>query len=522
MRGPRRIGRLAFEWTEQWFDRVFGPTWNPLHQLGALGWFFYWIVVASGIYLFIFFDTGIHAAYDSVEYITHVQWYAAGVMRSFHRYASDALVVMMMVHLVREFCMDRYHGPRFFAWITGVPILWFVYASGITGYWLVWDKLAQYVAIATTEWLDALPIFGESIARNFVHPDTLSGRFFTLMVFIHIAVPLILLFIMWVHIQRHALPRVNPPVGLAAGTMVMLLVLSLAHPALSQGSADLAAVPAVVALDWFYLPAYPLFDRIPGIVLWAAFGAATVLLLTAPWLPWRKRPAVAVVDLDNCNGCARCVADCPFSAIVMGPRTDGKPYTHEAVVDAALCTACGICTGACPTATPFRRASALIPGIDLPQLPVRELREQTLAAAALLAGESRTIVFGCRAGADIEHLQGPGVVTLRLPCIAALPPAFLDFVLTRGHADGVLLTGCQEGDCFNRHGIRWTELRLAAKRDPHLRARVPRARIARCWAGVAREGALRAELATFRARLKELGPFKKSQPHLPSGAGIES
>jgi hypothetical protein len=47
------------------------------------------------------------------------------------------------------------------------------------------------VAIATTEWLDALPLFGEPIARNFLDNATLSGRFFTLMVFLHIAVPLL-------------------------------------------------------------------------------------------------------------------------------------------------------------------------------------------------------------------------------------------------------------------------------------------------------------------------------------------
>lgn len=521
MKGLRRTGRVGFEWIEQWFDRAFGPTWNPFHQLGALGWFFYWIVVASGLYLFIFFDTGITAAYESVEYITHVQWYAAGVMRSFHRYASDALVVVMMVHLLREFTMDRYRGPRFFAWVTGVPILWFVYASGITGYWLVWDKLAQYIAIATTEWLDALPIFGQAIARNFLHPSTLSDRFFTLMVFMHIAVPLILLFIMWVHIQRHALPRVNPPVGLAGGTMLALLALSLAHPALSQGPADLTTVPAVVGLDWFYLPAYPLLDRMPGALLWAAFGAATVLLLAIPWLPLRRRAPVAVVDLDNCNGCGRCAADCPFSAIVMGPRTDGKPYAHEAVVNAKLCTSCGICAGACPTATPFRRASALIPGIDLPHLSIGELRERTLAATAALSGEARTLVYGCQAGPDLVRLQGPGVAVVQLPCIAALPPSFLDFIVTRGHADGVLLTGCQEGDCFNRHGIRWMESRIAAKRDPHLRTRVPRARIARFWAGLARGRALAAELTTFRARLKELGPFKKEAPRAPSAVPVE-
>ena len=39
---------------------------------------------------------------------------------------------------------------------------------------MVWDTLAQYVALATTEWRDKLPIFGEPIARNI--PDARHDR----------------------------------------------------------------------------------------------------------------------------------------------------------------------------------------------------------------------------------------------------------------------------------------------------------------------------------------------------------
>ena len=117
------------------------------------------------------------------------QWYAAGVMRSLHRYASDALVVVVaLIHMLREFSLDRLRGKRFFAWITGIRNARFrLCLCGITGYWLVWDKLAQMIAIATTEWLDVLPFFGEPIANNFLNSTTLSGRFFTLMVFMHIS-----------------------------------------------------------------------------------------------------------------------------------------------------------------------------------------------------------------------------------------------------------------------------------------------------------------------------------------------
>ena len=73
---------------------------------------------------------------------------------------------------------------------------------------MVWDELAQYVAVASSEWLDALGLFGEPIARNFLHPSTLGSRFFTLLVYIHIFVPLAMLFLMWIHLQRLSRPRV--------------------------------------------------------------------------------------------------------------------------------------------------------------------------------------------------------------------------------------------------------------------------------------------------------------------------
>jgi quinol-cytochrome oxidoreductase complex cytochrome b subunit len=253
--GLRTVVRAAFEGVDNVFNSAFTPALNPLYHLGTLGWFFYWITIVSGIYLYIFFDTGINQAYESLEYITNVQWYAGGVMRSLHRYASDALIIVMMLHLTREFVMDRYRGARWFTWFTGVPLLWLVFACGISGYWMVWDVLAQYIAIASTEWLDSLGIFGQSIARNFLNNDTLSGRFFTLMVFIHIAVPLFMLLVMWIHIQRQRNARVNPPVGLALGTLGMLLALSLARPAVSQAPANLDRVPSVIDLDWFYLVA---------------------------------------------------------------------------------------------------------------------------------------------------------------------------------------------------------------------------------------------------------------------------
>ncbi|MBI3569756.1 MAG: cytochrome b N-terminal domain-containing protein [Gammaproteobacteria bacterium] len=505
----QRTGRRAFAFVENAFDAVFGPRINPFYHLGALSFFFFWVVTASGIYLYIFFETSIEGAYRSVEYLTHTQWYLGGVARSLHRYASDAMVITVLLHLAREFVLDRYRGVRWYAWITGVMLLWFLYASGIVGYWLVWDRLAQYIAVVTAEWLDWLPLFSEPIARNFLNSAAVNDRFFSLLSFMHIGIPLLLLLGMWIHIQRISRAKTNPPRTIMIGTLTALTALSLMYPALSQGPADLDTVVSVVQPDWFYLMLYPLIDAWSPGVVWAIAGGGTLLLMILPWMPRRREEPAAVVDLVNCNGCGRCFADCPYSAVIMQPRSDGLPFESQAMVEPGLCTGCGICVGACPTATPFRRVSDPVPGIDMPSLTTREIRSRTLAATASLTGTDRVMVFSCRGGPDLTPYRDQGVATLALPCLGALPPSFIDFVVTRHHADGVLLAGCVAGDCYQRLGVEWTEQRLAGRRDPYLRRRVPRARLAVIWAGPSGDAALASEIAAFRARLRAMGPYRK-------------
>ncbi len=498
--GLRAAFGRGFDRVERLLDRAFGADWNPLAQLGPLGWFLFWIVAATGIYLFIFFDTGVTDAYASVLWLSRDHWWHAGLARSLHRYASDLMVLVMFTHLLREWSMDRYRGRRWFSWVTGVPVIWFVYLSGITGYWLVWDQLAQYVAVTSSELLDSLGIFAEPIARNFLSPNMLSSRFFTLMVFLHIAIPLLLLLLMWIHIQRITQARTKPPRELALITLGALVVASLVLPAPLEDAADLARVPMRIGIDWFLLPLYPVIESVPAGAIWAGVLAFTVLLAGLPWLPARREAAAAAVFLDHCNGCSRCVEDCPYAAISLVPRSDGLPFSHEVEVDAARCVACGICMGACPSSSPFRRSGDLITGIDLPDRPLAALRAEVITAAGALSGTDRILTLACGHGAAAG--AAPGRVVL--PCVAMAPPALIDFIISRGLAEGVAVAGCAERDCYNRLGIAWTQARFARERDPYLRARVPRERVRTIWAGPSEEGRLRAELTEFAAHLAAL------------------
>lgn len=497
MTAIRATLKRGFDRVERPLDTLFGSDWNPLANLGPLGWFMFWIVAGTGIYLFIFFDTGVVNAYQSVKWLSETHWIHAGVARSLHRYASDLLVILMLVHLVREWAFDRYRGRRWFSWITGVPLIWFVYMSGITGYWLVWDELAQYVALTTTELLDALPFFAEPIARNFLTPESLSGRFFTLMVFLHIAIPLMLLLMMWIHIQRITSARTKPPRGLSILTLAALVIASFAMPAVLQGPADLSTFPTRIGLDWFILGLYPVIDLVPPSVIWTGALLITILLFGLPWLPPRKEEEAAQVFLDFCNGCTRCEADCPYTAITMVPRSDGAPFPQEALVDPDKCVACGICMGSCPSSTPFRRSGPLITGIDLPGRPLEQLRADVIAAAADLSGQGRVMTIACEHGAASVPEKGRVI----LPCVAMAPPSLFDFILSRDLADGVCIAGCAERECYYRLGREWTDERIARTRDPQLRKRVSRERLLTVWAGQSEQARLNKETNAFSERV---------------------
>jgi NAD(P)H-flavin reductase/ferredoxin len=154
----------------------------------------------------------------------------------------------------------------------------------------VWDKLAQFVVIATAEWFDILPMFNGSLIRNFLYLENVNSRLFTLLAFVHLGAPLIVVIIMWVHVQRVPRAHINPPRPIAIAVSLMFIALALIKPILSQGGeADMAVVPTNIAFDWFELPVLALVYVTNPLHLWYWVFGLTGLLFLVPWLPPKKR-----------------------------------------------------------------------------------------------------------------------------------------------------------------------------------------------------------------------------------------
>lgn len=509
----RRFTQKHFLACEETFDRFFEGAHNPLRHLGALGLYLLWIIVGTGLYLYTVLDTGVAQVYSSIGYLSDEQWYLGGILRSLHRYASDGFILVMALHLLREWAYGRYTGFRFYSWITGIPLIWLAFASGIGGYWIVWDQLAQFSAVATTELLDWLPIFSEPSARNFLAPDSVNDRLFTLLVFIHIGLPILLMAGLWAHVHRIAHVDYLPSGKLMRGTALALLVLSLLKPALSDAPANLSTTPAETRLDWFILFIHPLTDLSSPAIVWTLLFGVTALLFALPFLPWKKSAPVALVDPANCNGCRRCQVDCPYGAVIMAPHPTRRGY-QVAEVDADLCASCGICAGSCPSSTPFRSSEHLLTGIDMPQLTVNALRAELEKKLAGLTGDTRIVVFGCDHGAPVDRVAAPDTAVMSLICAGMLPPSFVEYALRTG-ADGVVVANCREGGCEYRLGERWTTERLERQREPKLREKVPAPRLEIAFVSANDSAQLDCVLTEFRARIEAASDSSiKLQPYL--------
>ncbi|WP_404302087.1 hydrogenase iron-sulfur subunit [Alicycliphilus denitrificans] len=497
---PSPLPRLAsaYRMLEHGVDAVFGARANPLKHLGALGFMLLWLLVASGSILYIVLDTSAAGAYQSIASLAEVPWMLGTALRGLHRYGADAFVLVMGMHILREWLLGRYRHWRRAIWWTGVPLVGLAFVSAVGGFWLNWDRLGQYSVVATAEWIDALPFLAAPLARNFLGDVNLSDRLFTLFIFIHIGMPLLMVFGLWFHIQRISLAKVFPPRPLAWGAFITLLLLALLLPVESQGPADLRSQPTALALDWWLLFIHPLVDATSPTIVWVLLTLAFVLLALPPLWPGRTREAVAVVYPEHCSGCSRCFDDCPYSAISMVPHTNGKPGMRLAQVNSDLCASCGICAGACPSSTPFRSAEQLVTGIDMPQWPVNDLRAQLIQSLQAMPGPQRFVIFGCAQGAHTPG-QASDVLHFNLACAGALPPSFIEYALRHG-ADGVLINGCREGGCEYRLGQRWTAERLTGEREPHLRRSVPQDRWRAVWTDTGDERTLAAALDAMRQR----------------------
>ena len=479
---PRPLQRAALgllNRADAAFNRLYGSRWNPLYQSGTIVVALFLLLITTGLWLIFFYRIG--TPYDSVARITADPWMGRWI-RSTHRYASDAAVVATLIHAFRMYAQGRSWGPRALAWTTGVLLTGLIYIVGLTGFVMVWDEFGYRVASEGARLLDSLPFLSEPISRAFTGEQELLGPFFFLNLFLHIALPLGMGLVLWLHVSRVARPMLLPPRRLMLAVFALVVVAAILWPAGIEPRGNPFHLPETVRLDLLFGFWLPLVAPLPAGVALGLLAAAILAFILVPTVTRRRGedvPPPSVVDEDICVGCTQCAEDCPYGAITMIERPEGGRSELVARVDPALCVSCGICAGSC---APMAVGPAGRTG--------REQLVQLRASLATLTeswndGEEdelprgrRPVVVCCARGANSwgRELEAAGARLHPVDCAGSVHSSVIE-MLVRSGTPGVLVLACPPRDCWNREGPKWLEERMYNDREAELQARVDRRRV---------------------------------------------
>src|SRR5262249_6835493 len=110
-RWPRRVlarGGGLHQWAQGLLDRLVSPALNPLYHSGTIAVFSLAVATVTGLYLFLFYRVGTEAAHRSIEGIMTHPLGIGALVRSLHRYASDAAILAAALHGLKMLLDDRF------------------------------------------------------------------------------------------------------------------------------------------------------------------------------------------------------------------------------------------------------------------------------------------------------------------------------------------------------------------------------------------------------------------------------
>jgi ferredoxin len=447
------------------------PVYNPLYHTGTITTFLLLVILATGAYLTFFYQFGFDSSYEAVSAIEANL--VGRIMRAVHRYASGGAVVAALLHGWRTFFQDRFRGPRWLAWVSGVGMAALVWFIGITGYWLIWDERAQLLNQTLFNLFENSSLGVSLLLKTLVSESATTGWVFIILVItVHLGLSAVVGLFFWWHIKRLKRPKLLPPRHWIWALGGLLVISGIILPVGMLPQASFERLPPQVPIDLFYLFYLPGALGAPPWLFWGGVLLVVTILTIIPWLLVRPPLPSIKVSHERCTGCTLCEIDCPYKAIQMVPRKGNKHPKLLAEVDSDLCVACGVCIGSCPTLA-----------LTLGQQPPEALWELAVEKAARENGDPLRVVFTCERHAfqgAKPFLETQDSLVVPVTCVGMLHPDLLGKTAEAG-ATEVLVVGCPPEDCANREGNSHLQERIDGGRKPLLRSKYSKHNINTAW-----------------------------------------
>jgi ubiquinol-cytochrome c reductase cytochrome b subunit len=284
---------------------------NYFWNFGALATIQLLIMIATGIFLAMYYTPNTHLAFDSVERIMRDVNYG-WLLRYAHAIGASMFFIVVYIHLFRGLYYGSYKKPRELLWMLGVLILLIMMATAFMGYVLPWGQMSYWGATVITNLFSAIPGVGKGIVTwlwgGFSVDNPTLNRFFSL----HYLLPFVLVGVVFLHVVALHITGSNNPLGIdvkspqdtvpfhpyytmkdSVGICVFLLIYaaivfflpSLLLAPDNYIQANPLQTPTEIVPEWYFLPFYAILRSIPnklgGVIL--LFGSI-LLLFALPWL----------------------------------------------------------------------------------------------------------------------------------------------------------------------------------------------------------------------------------------------
>jgi len=284
-----------------------------LHTLGALALFLFALQAATGIFLALYYVPTPDHAYESIEFIQH-RVVLGKLVRGLHHYTTDALALVIGLHMLRVFLWGAYKKPRQIVWVVGVALLVLTMGFTITGTLLPWDQNGYWATLIRFSLAGSLPVVGPVIQQAILGGKTIGALTLTRFYGAHIFfLPGIVTAFMVFHVFHVRVKGITPPwrrVGdeetverptlfypdhiwklatVCLGTLLILLFFAAVKGAPLEPPADPnSAYPAHT--HWYFLYLFEFVHLFPG--KWQFVGGMvipTIALLAYLVLPYVDR-----------------------------------------------------------------------------------------------------------------------------------------------------------------------------------------------------------------------------------------
>jgi ubiquinol-cytochrome c reductase cytochrome b subunit len=208
-------------------------------------------------------------------------WFVRGV----HHFGSQAMIVLLAMHLLQVVWAGAYRAPREVNWWFGMALLFITLGFSLTGYLLPWDQKGFWATKVATNIMGGAPVLGPYLQKVVVGGPDYGNQTLTRFYGLHVgALPGLMVMCLAAHValfRRHGLtPPRNAakwdagkfwPEQLFMDTVFSVLVLGvILFLVLSEGGANLDAPADPSSSDyparpeWYFLSLFQMLKLFPG------------------------------------------------------------------------------------------------------------------------------------------------------------------------------------------------------------------------------------------------------------------